>query len=124
MDIVEGLAIDVAQRVSSRLKSESNNLSVVILGVDELWDVSLLKFIFEYTAASVSGNVEELQARRLLDPSSDVEAPRAAVQQIEEMFRDVERGADPAILKAELDRWGLFQQYQDRFFALFRRKGV
>jgi len=123
MEIVEGAAVEVAQRVSSRLKDESNNLSVVMLGVDELWDVSLLKFIYEYTAASVAGNVEELQSRRLFDPAGEMEAPRAAIQRIEELFRDTERGADPAILKRELDRWGLFQHYQDRFFSLFRRKG-
>jgi hypothetical protein len=124
MEIVEGAAMDVAQRVSHRLKGESNNLSVVMLGVDELWDVSLLKFIFEYTAASVSGNVEDLQARRLFDPAPEVDAPRAAVQHIEELFTEVERGADLVVLKRELDHWGLFPHYQDRFFSLFRRKGA
>jgi hypothetical protein len=27
-----------------------------------------------------------------------------------------------AQLKEELDRWGLFEEYEDRFLALFRRK--
>ena len=33
------------------------------------------------------------------------------------MFQQVAQGLDPAVLKTELDRWGLFEQYQDRFFA-------
>jgi len=122
MNIVEGTVVAVADRISSRLVRDSSNLSAVIKGVDELWDVSLLKFIFEYTLASVAGNVEDFQSRKLLDPEPELDVPRAAVQRIETLFRQVEQGEDPSVLKRELDVWGLFDHYQDRFFALFRKK--
>jgi hypothetical protein len=38
------------------------------------------------------------------------------------MFRRAERGGDRDRLKAELDRWGLFDHYQDRFLSLFRQQ--
>ena len=28
----------------------------------------------------------------------------------------------PNLLKAELDRWGVFKEYEDRFLDLFRRR--
>ena len=42
---------------------------------------------------------------------------------IEEMFRHVMQGNfDPDELKKELDRWNLFAEYEDRFFAIFKKK--
>jgi len=123
MSIVEGDGKAVAHRISDRLSREGNRLAAVILGVNELWDVSLLKFIFEYTLASLAGNIQELHGGGLLRPEPRLGVPRAAIQRIEALFREVEQGADPSLLKRELDRWELFDHYQDRFLALFRRKG-
>ena len=37
-----------------------------------------------------------------------------------QLFRKVSRGeCEPHELKDELSRWGLFEEYEDRFFALF-----
>jgi hypothetical protein len=36
------------------------------------------------------------------------------------LFEEGEIG--PADLKEELDRWGLFEQYQDKFFKYFKKK--
>ncbi len=82
----------------------------------------MLKFIYEYTASSLASNVSEMQAMGLLDPQPPTSVPRGVVQHIERLFRQVEEGLDPKVLKEELDRWGLFEHYQDRFFGLFRRK--
>ena len=123
MSIVEGTAMAVAERISNRLGQDSGNFSAVIKGVDELWDVSLLRFIFEYTLASLAGNVGDLQSQRLLDTEPNLNVPRAAARRIDDLFREAEQGGDPAILKQELDRWGLFNHYQDRFLALFRHRG-
>jgi hypothetical protein len=48
--------------------------------------------------------------------------PREARVAIEELFSRVERGeTDPSELKAVLDSWRLFEEYEDRFLRLFRR---
>jgi hypothetical protein len=123
MDIVSGTPAEIAGRISEDLDRRQENMSVVMVGVDELWDVSLLKFTYEFTSSSAIHNVQEFQARGLLEPQSDFGGvPRAAVGQIEQLFQEVEQGGNPDILKRELDRWGIFEHYQDRFLGLFRRR--
>ena len=117
MEIVGDEVSVVAERIARDLDGRNEDLASVIQGVDELWDVSLLKFMYEYTAASLSSNLGEMRAMGLLDADPSTELPRGVVKRIEEMFQQVRQGLDPAVLKTELDRWGLFEQYQDRFFA-------
>jgi hypothetical protein len=121
MDIVGGVPSEIAHRISGDLDSRNEDMSVVMVGVDELWDVALLKFIYEFTSSSVAGNVQEFQTRGLLDPQPQAGGvPKAAVQAIERLFMEVQQGANPEMLKRELDRWGLFELYQDRFLSIFR----
>lgn len=122
LNIVEGNPLVVAERISGDLHDNSNNQSVVLVGVDDLWDVSLLKFVFEYTLASLSGNIKELHSDGLLDPAEIYGVPRYAIEHIDSLFNEVEQGADPSQLKEELERWELFNYYQDRFLRLFRKK--
>ena len=124
MDILSGDPDGVAERVKDDLDRKQESLAVVLRGPDELWDVALLKFIYEYTAASAPGNVGELEDRGMLQPDPRFGLPRAAVESIETMFRRLEsrRDGDPQELKEELDRWGVFDRYEDRFLALFRRR--
>jgi hypothetical protein len=122
LDIVSGALPAIAQRIGEDLDKRGEHTAAVILGVDAMWDVSLLKFIHDYTAASLSSNVMEMQAMGLLEQDSAAQVPRGVIQRIEALFQQVERGLDPSVLKKELDRWGLFERYQDRFLALFRRR--
>ena len=121
-DILNGPPSEIAHRISDDLDRKKDDLSVVMVGVDELWDVSLLKFIYEFTSKSAVENAQELRTRGMLDPSSAAGGlPQAAVQRIERMFTQVEMGGNPDDLKQELDRWGAFEFYEDRFLNLFRR---
>ncbi|MBM4418227.1 MAG: hypothetical protein FJ033_07930 [Chloroflexi bacterium] len=111
----------VAGRISDQLERESRNLAVVIQGIDQFWDLSLAHFIHAFTIGSAPQNAAEIQQRGLLD--SDGGIPRAARQKIEAMFVAVAAGeCDASDLKAELDRWGVFREYEDRFLNLFRRR--
>jgi len=48
--------------------------------------------------------------------------PVAARKEIEKLFKLVKKGKlEPIKLKEELDNWGLFEHYQDRFFNLFKK---
>ena len=81
-----------------------------------------MKFIHDVTQGSLERNITELGSRGLfdIDPGG---IPRDARVRIDELFNLVRRGkADPSELKLELDRWGLFSEYEDRFLGLFRRK--
>jgi hypothetical protein len=120
-EIVEGTALDVAQRISERTREQGETLSVVIKGVDDLWDVSLLKFIYDYTMASISSNVAALTRGGLLSTSEVNGVPTGALKLIETLFYDVKKGGDPGLLKRELDRWELYDVFEDKFLDLFRK---
>lgn len=121
MNILSSGMDSVVHKLDEMIDKEGNPLSAIIKGVDELWDVSLLKFIFDITRESLGSNVLEMGRRGLLDTDSSG-IPRDARLNIERLFMLVKDGElDPAALKTELDRWGLFEEYEDRFLGLFRK---
>ena len=126
MDILKGSPEEIAHRISDDLDGRKQELAVVMVSVDEYWDVALLKFIYEFTSASASQNVEEFKSSGLLEPQPGMNGiPRAATREIERLFVEIESGSpigNPDMLKRELDRWGLFDFYEDRFLSLFRRR--
>ena len=121
INILNGSVEEVSNNIIKELNTKKDKLTAVIVGVDELWDVSLLKFIHDFTSESLVSNVNEFNSRGLLQPQGQFGGvPKAAVQRIEILFNQVEFGADPEILKKELDRWGLFDHYEERFLNLFK----
>lgn len=111
----------VAARLAERLDREDQVHAAVIRGVAPYWDVSLMKFIHDLTVGSLGQTIGDLGRRGLLGVENGV--PRAARAQIEDMFAAVAAGElDPAQLQHELARWGIWEEYQDRFLAMFRRR--
>jgi len=122
MNVVSEPIRQVISKLSSQMEEERNPLSTIIRGVEELWDVSLLMFIYELTTKSVRTNVAEFGRRGFLDMDAGG-VPQGARDYIEELFEQASRNLSRAPeLVVELNRWGLFPEYQDRFFALFKRK--
>jgi hypothetical protein len=122
MNVVSEPVAQVISKISSQIDEAHNPLSTIIRGVEELWDVSLLMFIYELTTKSVGTNVSEFSRRGFLDVD-ETGVPQGARHHIEELFEQATDNLSRAPqLVLELNRWGLFPEYQDRFFALFRRK--
>ena len=122
MNVVSEPIKQVISKLSSQIEDERNPLSTIIRGVEELWDISLLMFIYELTTKSVHTNVAEFGRRGFLEMDAGG-VPQGARDYIEELFEQASRNPSRAPeLVVELNRWGLFAEYQDRFFALFRRK--
>jgi len=120
MNLVSEPVKGVINKLNAKIDQERNPLSTIIKGVEELWDVSLLMFIYELTRRSIYTNVAEFHRRGFLDVDSRG-VPRGARNHIEELFEQVRRDLSRAPeLVVELNRWGLFAEYQDRFFALFK----
>jgi hypothetical protein len=123
LNIVSDSLPAVVARLNAEIDRRADRLASIIKGTDFLWDVSLLKFIYELTRNSVRDNVTQLGRRGLLDVDEGG-VPAEARLRIEGLFRLVVDGEmEPRTLKEELDRWNLFGQYEDRFLALFRRGG-
>ncbi len=111
----------VVDNLNSEIDKRGDPLAAIIKGEDDLWDVSLLKFIYEITKRSLRSNISQLGARGLLGVDSSG-VPAQARLRIEELFRQVTQGErEPRELKEELDRWNVFSEYEDRFLAFFRK---
>lgn len=122
MNIVSEPEGAIVDKISRLIDSQQDPLTTIIRGVEELWDVSLLKFTYELTTSSVHSNVAELERRGLLHIDS-AGVPRDARNHIEELFEKAKR--DPSwapVLVGELRHWGLFYEYQDRFLSLFKKR--
>jgi len=112
----------VVDRLNAEIDKYGDPLAAIIKGEDELWDVSLLKFIYEMTRSSLRDNLTQLGSRGLLDIDSKG-VPMDARVRIEGLFQKVASGeVEPHELRDELERWGLFEEYEDRFFNIFHQK--
>ncbi len=119
-DVVSGEPVQVAAKIRDEIERDGKPLHTVLLGVDELWDVSVMKFIYEFTNISAQNNFKDLNELNLLEDEGGV--PRDARIRIEDMLqRAYRREIDPSEVHEELVCWGLFEEYQERFFRLFRR---
>jgi hypothetical protein len=122
MNIVSDNMAAVVAKINTKIDEKGDGLSAIIRGEDVLWDVSLLKFIFELTLRSVGDNLSQMGKRGLLTTDASG-IPGDARMRIEDMFRRVSIGdLDPRELKDELDRWQVFAEYEDRFLTLFRKR--
>jgi hypothetical protein len=121
LTIVAGDLMSVVDKISSEVDRRGDPLVTIIKGQDELWDVSLMKFIYEITRSSMRDNLLQLRSRGLLDMDAGG-VPMDARVKIEELFKKLSQGEiEPRELRDELEHWDLFDEYQDRFFSIFRR---
>jgi hypothetical protein len=121
MNIVSEPTEVVIDNISHIIDKQGNPLTAIIKGIDEMWDVSLLKFTFELTRHSIYGNVQDLENRGLFH-IDNAGIPEDARRNIEELFKKTREDLSYAdSLVKELKQWGLFEEYQDRFLSLFRK---
>jgi hypothetical protein len=122
MNMVSDNLEAVVAKLTAEIDKKGDPMTSIIKGEDMLWDVSILKFIYEITDRSLPDNVNQLNQRGLLRMDASG-LPADARVRIEGLFEMVAKGdLEPSDLKAELDRWGVFEEYQDRFFKVFKRK--
>ena len=119
--LVTGHMAEVLERVKQDVKLKNNPMAAVIHGVDQPWDVCLLKLMVDMIRHSAPANINELNRRHLLDNVNG--APRAVREELEALFLQASR--DPSLVKPlgnRLRKYGLFEEYEDRFFALVRAR--
>ena len=110
----------VTGRVVKEVEDAKDDFAAVIQGVDEPWDVSLVHFFWLHVNASAPVNVREFEAARRQEMEDST--PRSVRDEVEAAFAKAQ--ADPSLvhdLGALLQRRGVFDRYQDRFFKLVRR---
>jgi len=111
--IVHDSVENVVDRVRTDLKSREDPLAALVLGVDEPWEVCLLKLLFEVVRLSAPGNARDLRAD-----------PDGVRHEIDRAFRLAARNRNQLAPLAELlTRLNQFKAYEDRFYALVRALG-
>ncbi len=111
----------VVGNLSARLDSEERTLSAIVRGVEDMWDLAVMMLIYDLTRRAAGGNYADFRRHGLLNVDGSG-VPEAARQQIEMLFAIVREDRSRASeLVTELNRWGLYQEYEDRFLALFKR---
>ncbi len=132
MEIVPEALEDIVEKISGEIDKRKDPYCAIIKGVDEFWDVSLSKFVQEMIIRSAHfSQMPDLMGNRSLSISREgfpvvsrdsSGIPVIAKKEIEILFKLFEKGElKPNKLKEELDRWGVFEKYQDRFFEHFKR---
>lgn len=104
----------VLERVKKEIEKKDDPLSSIIIGVDNPWEVCLLKLMVELVQKSAEGNFNQLNKK-------NNDRKKSIYEQIDNEF--VLASKNPAKIKklAQLLRKkGLWDQYEDRFFALVR----
>jgi len=101
----------VVDRVKKDLTERDDPLGAILIGVDHPWEVCLLKLMVELVQGSITGNMQDIhQLQR--DQKAQFH------QRIEKAFLDASRDATKVPALAELlKNSGLFERYEDRFFA-------
>lgn len=108
--IVHDSIENVVDRVRADLQAKEDPLSALVVGVDEPWEVCLLKLLYEVVKQSAPVNARDLRAD-----------PDGSRHEIEHAFRKAAGNrAMLAPLATLLNRLGKFKDYEDRFFAIVR----
>lgn len=108
----------VEENVLAEVARKNDTASAVLRGVEQPWEVCLLKLMMELVEKSAPGHVKDLQQRNLL-PN-----PNRTQVEIESEFEAAARDRSRIpYLQKRLRELGVFEQFQDRFFQLVRSFG-
>jgi hypothetical protein len=119
-EVVQGNIDEIGDQVARRAKASDLELCGVVIGVDDHWEVSLLRFIHDVVRRSLPQNARDMAGRGLLQAASN-NVPNAVRIEIESDFRSALGSREKArALGEKLRGYGLFDEYEDRFYELFR----
>ena len=109
----------VLDRVKTEITGKRDPFKAIVKGVDDPWDVCLVKLFWTIIQSSAQENIRELNERKMFEIRDGL--PAGVREEIERAFQAAAR--DRSLVKslgALLQRHGVFEQFQDRFFALMR----
>ena len=109
----------VVDRVLKDVKASEDPFAAVLKGVDDPWDVCLMRLFVAVVESSVRANVVEMAKRHLFEMEDGI--PRPVRDEIERAFRAAAH--DPSLIRplgALLRQHNVFDRYEERFFALVR----
>ncbi|VGO20880.1 hypothetical protein [Pontiella sulfatireligans] len=108
---------NVLDRVKSEVAAKDDPLSAILTGVDTPWEVCLMKLMVELVQNSARGNIQDLKQQSL-------SMKQTLADNINQAFLDASRDSGRINGLADmLKQNGLWEKYEDRFFALVKASG-
>lgn len=111
---------DVMEDVIRDVKARNDPYLTLVRGVEDPWDVCLVRVFLDSVSRSARHNIEEFARKRLAEHRAPGVSPEIR-QKIEEAFAAASR--DPSLrnrLGAMLQEHNVFAAYEERFFNLFK----
>ena len=65
MNIASESMQDIIKKITEKIENHGDPLTAIVKGVEDMWDISLLKFTFELTKTSVHSNIAEFERKGL-----------------------------------------------------------
>ena len=110
--------LEVAGRIHKEIASAGSTDSVLMRCPDSAWSLALMRFTLEEAKRSFPVNVRDLERRGHF--AADGPEGLRRKNELEALFVRAARDADArSALGKRLRDYGLFEEYEDRFLALF-----
>lgn len=116
---VGGEVEEVAGQIAAAAQDDLASVQGVLIGPDGYWEVSLMVFINALVQRSVPHNAQEMAGRGLFDLGGGL--PMGVRQELDSDFAQADTLSKANELGSKLRDYGVFDQYEDRFFELYRR---
>ena len=112
----------VMDRVKSQVADSADPFAAVVKGVDEPWDVCLVKLFWTMVQQSARANIMEMAKHRMFEKQDGVPYPLR--KEIEAAFTAASKDASLVqALGRLLQKHDVFDKFEERFFALVRSHG-
>ncbi len=105
---------NVLARVKENVDAANDPLSAILVGVDDPWQVCLMKLMVELVQHSAQGNMQDFRQQ-------SIDMKKRMIDSVDKAFLEAAR--DPSKidgLARMLKHNKLWEQYEDRFFALVK----
>lgn len=107
----------VLDRVKSEVEAMNDPLSAILIGVDDPWEVCLMKLMVDLVQHSAKNNMRDFQQQSL-------NLKQRLADNIDQAFLEASRDASKINTLADMLKLnGLWEKHEDRFFALVKASG-
>jgi hypothetical protein len=114
-----GQVEECAEQAAKDAQDDFHALRGVVIGDDDTWEISLLHLITTLVKRSLPHHARQLADRGLL--AMDRGVPFGVRQEIQAEFAACDTLSKARNLGAKLRDYGLFEQYEDEFYSLYRK---
>ena len=118
-ELLSGQIMELASQAAKEAQDNISELRGVIIAVDDTWEISLLHFITELVKRSVPHNAREMSRKGLLDIGGGM--PIAVRHELDQDFDACDTLNKAHNLAAKMRDYGVFDEFEDRFYELYKK---